>query len=288
MRRKWGFKKELLLFIVLIFVLVSTISLIGCTDIKVTKEGIKKEPKIKDFPYKITKLKPEDPEDPYSENIQMTFTNKSDYIVTGHSLEVELKGEKVLFLDDFTVFPGETSPVIRKKGPESFKKKDIKVLTYFVKFQDEKGNKKMLSYNAESGENKIIDKSYEEKQKQKEIKELFKIEDFPYELEILDADCKGRHYMGMSYTNKSNFTVTDYAVRLFLKDENRIIYASTDDIVLPGETSKEFTVFGSKSGKKRDIEVVEHRLKIKDENGDKYLVIYDARLDECTVYEDDL
>ncbi len=276
-------KKRFSLFVAII--LIFSITLTGCKgkeDKKVTKEKGKEEPKIEDFPHEITIL---EPEDPYEENMQMTFTNNSDYIVTEYMLTIELEGEEILFLDDTTVLPGETSPIIKDDGPESGKEEDIKAIEYFIYFQDEEGNKKMLGYDVKSDKSKIVEIPHEKSQEVKEIEKSFDIKDVPYEIEIVSETGSVKVAEGV-FENKSDYIVVDYSLEFLLKDENEKTIMGTDDTVLPGETSPKFSVLAPESEKEEDMELLRCYLIIQDEDGKEYDICYDVKLDEYEIFDD--
>ncbi len=112
---------------------------------------------------------------------------------------------------------------------------------------------------------------------------LIKVEELPYEITILEKTSADYRYMEATFTNNSDYVVTEYSLIILLKDENDKTYLTSYDTVLPGEVSPKFDSFGPKSGKKEDIEVLTYDLTIQDENGIEYYIYYDVKLDKYEV-----
>src|SRR5699024_9923867 len=124
-----------------------------------------------------------------------------------------------------------------------------------------------------------------EKEKNEKEDTLIKVEDLPYEINILEPDSIGTRYMEATFTNNSDFTVTGYSLTILLKEENEKTYLGTYDTIMPGETSSKFESFAPESGKEEDMELLRYELNIKDEDGTEYLVEYDVKLEKYEVLE---
>lgn len=124
-----------------------------------------------------------------------------------------------------------------------------------------------------------------EKEKNEKEDTLIKVEDLPYEINILEPDSIGTRYMEATFTNNSDFTVTGYSLTILLKEENEKTYLGTYDTIMPGETSSKFESFAPESGKEEDMELLRYELNIQDEDGTEYLVEYDVKLEKYEVLE---
>lgn len=82
---------------------------------------------VDQLPYEITILEPDSIGTRYME---ATFTNNSEYPVTGYTLTILLKDkEEKTYLSTYdTVLPGETSPKFETFAPESGKEEDLEIL----------------------------------------------------------------------------------------------------------------------------------------------------------------
>lgn len=81
--------------------------------------------------YEITILEPDSIGNRYME---ATFTNNSEYPVTGYTLTILLKDEEEkTYLSTYdTVLPGETSPKFETFAPESGKEEDMEILKFEI------------------------------------------------------------------------------------------------------------------------------------------------------------
>lgn len=107
-----------------------------------------------------------------------------------------------------------------------------------------------------------------------------KIEQLPYNFEIIPPDILGISYLKATYTNNSKYPILSFTLKLHYKDENETTYISTYDTVMPGETSPIFETFGPESNDLDDIEVLNISIKAKGENGKNYYIEYDTKLKE--------
>ena len=70
---------------------------------------------------------------------------------------------------------------------------------------------------------------------------------------------------------------------ILLKDKNEKAYLSCYDTVLTGETSSKFDSFGPQSQSYNDIEYLECRITMLDENNEKFFITYDYKLNSYEV-----
>lgn len=175
MQRKVTFKYGWILAIILVLTL--TVTLTGCGNQNDGEEVANKEVsedssedgdeekevekedsliKVEDLPYEITILEPDSIGSRYME---ATFTNNSDFTVTGYSLTILLKEEnEKTYLSTFdTVLPGETSSKFETFAPESGKEEDMEVLEYEISIQDEDGNEYYVDYDVKLDKYEIFE-----------------------------------------------------------------------------------------------------------------------------------
>lgn len=107
-----------------------------------------------------------------------------------------------------------------------------------------------------------------------------KIEEFPQEIKILEPDSIGTRYMEATFTNNTDYAVTEYVVTFLLKDKNEKTYLTTYDTVMPGETSVKMETFAPDSGKEEDMELLRYEIMLQDKEGKEYYVEYDVKLDK--------
>ena len=91
--------------------------------------------------------------------MEATFTNNSNYIVTGYSLTVLLKDEnEKTYLSVYdTVKPGETSPKFESFAPESGEEDDMEVLEYELTIQGEDGTEYFVNYDVKLDKYEVIE-----------------------------------------------------------------------------------------------------------------------------------
>lgn len=111
---------------------------------------------VEELPYEITMLEPDSLGTRYME---ATFTNNSNYIVTGYSLTVLLKDEnEKTYLSVYdTVKPGETSPKFESFAPESGEEDDMEVLEYELTIQGEDGTEYFVYYDVKLDKYEVIE-----------------------------------------------------------------------------------------------------------------------------------
>lgn len=111
---------------------------------------------VEELPYEITMLEPDSSGTRYME---ATFTNNSNYIVTGYSLTILLKeeNEKTYLSIYDTVKPGETSPKFETFAPESGEEDDIEVLEYELTIQGEDGTEYFVNYDVKLDKYEVIE-----------------------------------------------------------------------------------------------------------------------------------
>lgn len=109
-------------------------------------------------------------------------------------------------------------------------------------------------------------------------KPLVKIDELSFDIKILPPDSIGTVWMEATYTNNSKYTITSCSLTILLKDQNKKVYLSCFDSVLPGSTSTVFDTFGPLSQSNDDIELLECSLRIVKENGDNVFIDYDYKL----------
>ena len=111
---------------------------------------------VEELPYEITMLEPDSLGTRYME---ATFTNNSNYIVTGYSLTVLLKDEnEKTYLSVYdTVKPGETSPKFESFAPESGEEDDMEVLEYELTIQGEDGTEYFVNYDVKLDKYEVIE-----------------------------------------------------------------------------------------------------------------------------------
>lgn len=104
-----------------------------------------------DIPVTISILEPNSIGTIYME---ATYTNNSEYPITGYSLTVLLKdkNEKTYLSTHDTVMPGETSPKFDSFGPATGKDEDYEILTLDLTARTEEGNKLYIEYDFKLGE----------------------------------------------------------------------------------------------------------------------------------------
>lgn len=102
--------------------------------------------KVEEVPYKITILEPDSIGTRYME---ATYTNKSEYPITGMSITVLLKdkNEKTYLSNFDTVMPGETSPVFETFAPPSGEYGDIEVLKIEIRAEGKDGKTISIEYD---------------------------------------------------------------------------------------------------------------------------------------------
>lgn len=110
-----------------------------------------------------------------------------------------------------------------------------------------------------------------------------KISDLDINIDILPPNIIDTVYMEATYTNNSSYTIKSFSLAVLLKDKNDKTYLSCYDTVLPGDTSPKFDAFGPDTQLQSDIEFLECRLRIVDENGDDIFIDYDYKLDTYDV-----
>ncbi len=159
MKNKFIFKKLVLLIIVVMFM----VGVIGCSNSGESNSGsitnqenqdtkneknAKNRPlvTIEEIPYEITMLEPDSIGTRYME---ATYTNNSEYPITGINFTVLLKdkNETTYLTNHDTVLPGETSPKFDSFAPDSGKHEDIEILN--VEIQAEKDDETIwIEYDA--------------------------------------------------------------------------------------------------------------------------------------------
>ena len=77
---------------------------------------------------------------------------------------------------------------------------------------------------------------------------LIKVEELPYEITILEKTSADYRYMEATFTNNSDYVVTEYSLIILLKDENDKTYLPSYEKyrALPGEVSPKFALLWTK------------------------------------------
>ncbi len=104
------------------------------------------------------------------------------------------------------------------------------------------------------------------------------IEQLPMNINIRKLTRTGTVYMDATYTNNSDRTIVSFSAAVLLKDDNEKHNLSSNDTVLPGETSPKFSTFGPKSLNTRDMEILKYRISVINEDGSKTSFEYDNKL----------
>jgi hypothetical protein len=143
--------------VVLLFTAVLAITACGGNSLivdeqdPVVKNGNMPPISIEDVPLSILI----DPPDVIG-NIYMnaTYTNNSNYPITGYDVVVLLKdeNEKAYLASYDTVLPGETSPIFNTFGPMSQNVADIEILAYTIIFRDENNETIYIEYDTKLDE----------------------------------------------------------------------------------------------------------------------------------------
>ncbi|HSH36253.1 MULTISPECIES: hypothetical protein [Schnuerera] len=162
--------------IILMFILIISITLVGCNSGKIeerpetnTKENVNdeieedKSEEIEDVAAEEIPIHPDDimlditilePDSIGNVYMEATFTNNSKYPITGYSAKVLLKDKNdTTYLSTYdTVMPGETSPKFESFGPETQESDDYEILTLEVTARTEDGNNLYIDYDFKLGE----------------------------------------------------------------------------------------------------------------------------------------
>jgi len=91
--------------------------------------------------------------------MEATFTNNSDFTVTGYSLTILLKEEnEKTYLGTYdTIMPGETSSKFESFAPESGKEEDMELLRYELNIQDEDGTEYLVEYDVKLEKYEVLE-----------------------------------------------------------------------------------------------------------------------------------
>lgn len=104
------------------------------------------------------------------------------------------------------------------------------------------------------------------------------VDQVPYNINILKPNSIGTVWMEATYKNNTNYPVTNFSMKVLLKDTNTTRYLSNYDTVMPGETSPIFDTIGPSTQKLQDVEILTIDMRVELPNN-KYLRIdYDAKL----------
>ncbi|HHV37883.1 MAG TPA: hypothetical protein GXX70_00110 [Tepidimicrobium sp.] len=148
--------------VILILILTLSMSLIGCSSGKIeeTPETIAEEnandeleTKDEEIPIHPDDIMPEinilEPDSIGTVYMEATYTNNSEYPITGYSVKILLKDEnEATYLDIYdTIMPGETSPKFDTFGPETQDPDDYEILTLEVTARTEDGNDLYIDYD---------------------------------------------------------------------------------------------------------------------------------------------
>src|SRR5699024_9430963 len=81
--------------------------------------------------------------------MEATYTNNSDYTITGYDMTVLLKdkNETTYLMNYDTVLPGETSPKFESFGPDTQDENDYEILELSVTSRTEEGNTLYIDYD---------------------------------------------------------------------------------------------------------------------------------------------
>lgn len=112
---------------------------------------------------------------------------------------------------------------------------------------------------------------------------LVKVTEIDLKTSVLPPNSIGTVWMEATYTNNSNYAITDLTFKYLCKDTNETHYLSMSDTVLPGETSPKVDAFGPESGKESDIELLTCRMIVID-NNEEMFINYDYKLDSYELY----
>ena len=104
------------------------------------------------------------------------------------------------------------------------------------------------------------------------------IEQLPMNITLRQSNRAGTVYIDATYTNNSNRTIVSFSATVLLKDDNEKHNLSSNDTVLPRETSPKFSTLGPKSLNTRDMDILKYRISVINEDGSKTSFEYDNKL----------
>lgn len=112
-----------------------------------------------------------------------------------------------------------------------------------------------------------------------------KVEEVPYDINILEPNSIGTRYMEATYTNKSEYPITSVSITALLKDQNKKVYLTNHDTTLPGETSPVFKTFAPETGNIDDIEILVIKIRAESIEGKTIVIEYDTKLNKYDYME---
>ncbi|MBE6733382.1 MAG: hypothetical protein E7561_05230 [Ruminococcaceae bacterium] len=96
---------------------------------------------------------------------------------------------------------------------------------------------------------------------------------------ILPPNLINTVYVEATYTNNSSLTITNFSLKILLRDKNDTSYLSCSDTVLPGGTSYKFKTFGPNTQLYEDVEFLKCSLTVMDPHKGEIHIDYDYKLD---------
>lgn len=244
-----------------------------------TKQNIAKSPVlIEDIEFVDKKIL--EPDSSGTRYLETKFKNNSNKTIKGITVEYDINNGESVYLSTYdTIKPGEKSSKVECFAPKTGKEEDMKAKKMSI-VAIEKDKELYIDYDMKLDKYDVVEGEIQESAKSPVL-----VKDIEFvDKKILEPDSSGTRYFETKLKNNSKVPITSVSIEYEL-DNGEAVFLSSNDTLLPGDTSSIVECFAPATGKEEDMKAKKISIVALNEAKKEIYIDYDIKLNKYDVIE---